>query len=190
MDSFLQQIEAAFTEPLVRYGFSPVKQDAVGEPYYYDLVRYENSGRSVQVYYEHTRDAYCNIDIDGYGAFQPVSSIFVLVRGLSDAPFEGYQWTRDPQVFAKQAKRGAELLQDYCEEFLSGDIPAFRRRYRELFLVQAVRNARYNAAASHEWEYYDKYQAWLTDYMTAADNERVKFDAEIRRKFGLPKDGK
>jgi hypothetical protein len=46
--SFLPQIDAAFTEPLSRYGFVPVKRDWVGEPYYYDLVRYQNGERVVR----------------------------------------------------------------------------------------------------------------------------------------------
>ncbi len=181
--SFVPYIEAAFSEPLAQYGFNAIKKDWVGEPYYYDLVRYENEGRAVQVSYEHTRDAYCDVTIEGYGGFEPVRSVIVFARGPSGEE-PSFVWTHEASEFSADARRCSDLLLHYCDDFLRGDLPAFRRKYRELFLVAAVRNARYIAAASHEWGDYDRYQEWLADYMTDEDHARAKFDVEVRRNSG------
>src|SRR5690348_16837412 len=102
--SFMPYIEAAFSEPLARYGFTVVKKDAVGEPYYYDLVRYENRGRAVQISYEYTRDAYCDVTIEGYGDFQPVTSLIVFARGPAGLEPGWGAWTRDGEEFAADAQ--------------------------------------------------------------------------------------
>jgi hypothetical protein len=59
-----------------------------------------------------------------------------------------------------------------------------------LLVVEAIRYAIYNAAASKKWEDYDRYQEWLTDYMTDQDRKEAAFHAEIRRKFGPPPGGR
>jgi hypothetical protein len=72
--------------------------------------------------------------------------------------------THDPEAFRVEAERCRTLLIEYCVEFLEGNIPAFRRRYRELFLYSSVANARDTALASRDATEAAEYERWLKDY--------------------------
>lgn len=68
----------------------------------------------------------------------------------------------------------AKLLADYCGEFLQGDLPAFRRRYREALLVKRCRDLAmrefYNGDVRRAATFFD----FLRDYWTEADREHYE----------------
>ncbi len=125
--SFIPYIEAAFSGPLSRYGFNLAERRSLGAPYHFDLVRYDNDGRTVQVSYEHARDAYCDVVIGGRGCFFPLKNLFEFTNSKPT-------WARDADSFAEDARRCSELLIQYCDDFLRGDIKAFRLKYSDVFL--------------------------------------------------------
>lgn len=179
MAPFLRAIESTFTPTLVQYGFTVV--DA-GHGKYLDSVEYVNGERSIRVLYAHTREQVCEVVISGYGEPEPLDDLIQFVGGLAqDAE---YKSTNDPSVFRTEAERCCRLLVEYCEEFLRGDIRAFRLRYRELFLVARVRNARYNAAAQHKWDDFETYHEWLADYWSEADHKEAEFTRSVRARWG------
>ena len=151
-----------FAQTLARYGFQ-LTAHSVTDPYYEDQTVYENAGRTVTVSAVHKDEQWCDVEISGYGAFEPVRNLFAFVRGLgdrSDATRASHD-TRDPE---EQHARCANLLVEYCEDFLVGDLPAFRLRYRELFIVAAVRGARFDALGRKDWDDFDRFNLWLSDY--------------------------
>ena len=166
MESFLSLIEDTFSDAR-RWGFTAERRVHATSPFYTEAVVYVNGGRSIAVSYAQTREQWCEVEISGYGDLEPVTDLFGFVRG-SDGDAEHVS-TNDPAVFAEEAKRCCALLVQYCERFLEGDIPGFRRQYRELFLVTSVRNAQYNADASMNWPEFARYHQWLTDYWTQRD---------------------
>lgn len=176
---FLRAIESVFTPALGEYGFNVVDS---GHGNYLDSVSYVNGERSVRVLYAHTREQCCQVVISGYGDPEPYDDLIQFVGGL--AQNAQYKSTNDPRVFKKEAERCCGLLIEYCKEFLCGDIPAFRGRYRELFLVAQVRNARYNATAQHKWDDFEKYHEWLADYWSEADRKQAEFSRGIRERWG------
>jgi hypothetical protein len=182
-EAFLSLIDAAFSETMRSYGFTVTLRPGK-PPYNFAAASYENAGRTVAVTYAYTREQWCEVTIGGYGDPHPTYGLFAFVNG-PDGDAEGYVSTNKPDVFAREAERCCALLVSYCEEFLRGDIPAFRRRYRELFLTAAVRGALYNAAVTtgSHWKEYEMYRGWLRDYWTDTDAQQDAFHADVRRRF-------
>jgi hypothetical protein len=182
MGTFLPLIDAAFTKKLAAFGFDRTT---------FEHDEYTGSGRveyalgeqRVGVSYERTRDQWCEVWISGYGNPEPIRDVLGFVRGVEDADV-AYMRTDDPVVFSREAERISTFLIAYCSDFLKGDIFRFRQRYRELFIVSHIRHARYNAAGSHKWDDFEKYNSWISDYLTSSDLRSVAFSREIRRKFG------
>jgi len=179
MAPFLGAIESAFTPTLVEYGFT-VSDPGHGE--YLDSVTYVNGDRSIRVFYAHTREQVCQVVISGYGEPQPLDDLMQFAGGLTQ--HAEYISTNDPSVFRAEAERCCRLLVECCAEFLRGDIAAFRLRYRELFLVARIRNARYNAAAQHKWDDFEQYHEWLADYWSEADHKEAEFSRSVRARWG------
>ncbi len=176
---FLLAIESTFAPALAEYGFKP------GYPKdndYVDSVTYVNAERSVRVLYSHTREQRCEVSISGYGDPEPFDDLMRFVGGLTQDAH--YNSTNDSHLFKKEAERCCGLLIEYCKEFLCGDIPAFRERYRELFLVAQVRNARYNAVAQHKWDDFERYHKWLADYWSETDHKDAAFGRSVRERWG------
>jgi hypothetical protein len=151
-----------FSEVLARYGFEPSSLEST-DPYYEDQAVYENAGRTVTASSVHKDEQWCDVEISGYGTFEPIKNLFAFVRGLGDRTdsTRTNHDTRDPH---EQHAHCARLLVEYCEDFLVGDLPAFRSRYRELFIVAAVRGARFDALGRKDWDDFDRYNLWLSDY--------------------------
>ena len=149
----------AFSETLARYGFAPSKIEP-SAPYYLDQTAYENAGRTVTISYIHENQQ-CDVEISGYGTFEPVKNLYAFVRGITD---DGEIRHVREMTMEKETNRCANLLVEYCEDFLIGDLPAFRRRYRELFIVAAVRGARFDALGRKDWDDFDRFNLWLSDY--------------------------
>jgi hypothetical protein len=152
----------SFEAVLARYGFKQSAEEIM-TPYYMDQTVYENSGRTVTVSSVHQDEQWCDVEISGYGTFEPVKNLFAFVRGLGDHG-DATRTNRQNGDLAKQHTRCANLLVEYCEDFLIGDLPAFRKRYRELFIVAAVRGARFDALSRKDWDDFDRFNLWLTDY--------------------------
>ncbi len=173
MDLFLALIEDAFSDVLRRWGFTAERRAHAASPFYTEAVVYVNGGRSIAVSYAQTRERWCEVEITGYGDFEPVTDLFGFVRWCSESDGEHVS-TNDPVVFASEAKRCCALLVQYSGKFLEGDIVGFRSEYRELFLVTSVRNARNNADASMNWAEFTRYHQCLTDYWTQGDLDAAK----------------
>lgn len=148
-----------FSETLARYGFK-ASTPLPSAPYYLDQTVYENAGRTVTISYVHENQQ-CDVEISGHGAFAPVKNLYAFIRGIGGGDETRHAREAD---FEKETARCANLLVEYCEEFLIGDLPAFRRRYRELFIVAAVRGARFDALGRKDWDDFDRFNLWLTDY--------------------------
>src|SRR5215469_16859157 len=97
-----------FAEILARYGFQPTKLEP-SDPYYTDQTVYENAGRRVTVSSVHKDEQWCDVEISGYGAFEPIKTLFAFVRGIgdrTDATRANHEST-DPE---KQHARCAQML--------------------------------------------------------------------------------
>ena len=124
---------------------------------------YARAQQSVSVRYAETREQWCEVSVGGYGDPEPVTDLLGFVRGTDQSDVH-YLSVNVPDAFAREAERCCRLLVEYCADFLQGDIGAFRMKYRELFLVAAVRNARYNAVAQRQRNEAERYDQWLKDY--------------------------
>lgn len=173
MDSFLPLIEKAFTEVMMSWGFKAARRVRANNPSYTDAVIYKNDGRTVSVAYAQTREQWCDVTIEGYGTPQPVTDLFDFVRYRSGENISHIS-TDDPAAFLKEAKRCCNYLVHDCSQFLAGDILAFRRSYRELFVLKFIREARYNAKLQNNWNDFERYHKWLTDYWEGEDYEAAK----------------
>jgi hypothetical protein len=122
--SFGRVIDSVFTDVLRSYGF------AMAAPHgkFFDGITYVNGNRAVEAYWIRTRGQYCTVTVRTYG-YDPVYVADVRYF-VSDNPT--FVSTNDPKVFKSEAQRCRDLLFEYCEEFLRGDIVAFRERYRDL----------------------------------------------------------
>lgn len=123
-ESFGRVIESVFGDVLRSYGF------AMAAPHgkYFDGVTFVNGDRAVEAYWIRTRGQYCAVKVRSYG-FDPVYIADVRYFADDNPTFAS---TNDPKVFKAEAQRCRDLLLQYCEDFLHGDIAAFRERYREL----------------------------------------------------------
>jgi hypothetical protein len=183
VESFLPLIETAFGPVLKSYGFRVKSATRATPEFLADALVYEKGDRSITVCYAQTREQWCEVTIRGYGVPHPVEDLFSFVQGIGGSE-QAYVDTNEPSAFAREAERCCNLLVEFCGEFLRGDIAAFRRRYRELFLAAIVRNLRYNAIAQHRWEDIERYHSWLADYWTAGDLKEAEEARDLQRRFG------
>jgi len=172
MESVLPLIDEAFGDLMLTHGFRLGARSVAKAPGYTDMVRFVKEEQSVSVFYAHTREQWCEVMIQGCGEPAPVSDLLPFVRYATGNDAR-YVSTANARDFLAEAKRCSGLLVKYCSLFLSADIPGFRRTYRELFLVELVRNARYTADAEMNWKEFTRYHTWLKDYWTDYDLEEA-----------------
>jgi hypothetical protein len=122
--SFGSVIDAVFTDVLRSYGFAMVAPHGR----FFDGITYVNGNRAVEAYWIRTRGQYCAVSVRTYGD----DAVYIAdVRYLvSDDPT--FVSTNDTKIFKAEAERCRDLLLEYCDEFLRGDVAAFRERYSGL----------------------------------------------------------
>jgi hypothetical protein len=123
-ESFGLVIDNVFTDVLRSYGF------AMAAPHgkYFDGITYVNGNRAVEAYWIRTRGQYCTVGVRAYGQ-DPVYIADVRYFVSDDPTFVS---TNDQNVFKAEAERLRDLLLEYCDDFLRGNVAAFRERYRGL----------------------------------------------------------
>jgi hypothetical protein len=164
--AMLGAIERHFAFLIERFGFELVQSTDVPS-----FAWYRCGERLVIVSYDATDDA----SVDVHFEVKSTDERHLLADILAFERFDAArrEGVRGAANVEPEIARAAALVNDHCAEFLSGDLVAFRRRYREALMVKTTR-----AAAMREFYDGDPKRAKvlfesLRSYWTDLDREHV-----------------
>lgn len=131
----LPEIEASFGYLVAECGFELTQSTEIPS-----MAWFARDGRVVVVAYDILRDATVEVDLidPASGERYPLGEILAFEPHLGSLRLEGL---RERSLVRAEIERLAALLAEYGRDFLSGEVDAFRIRYREALLVRGTRAA-------------------------------------------------
>jgi hypothetical protein len=160
----LPLIEEHFGFLVESYGFSLTQTTEVPSGAWYRAPE-----RAVIVTYDMLRDS--TVDVTLEHKTRDDSNLLNEILALSVPEAERHEEVRGRDAVSAEMARLAKLLADYCADFLSGDAPAFRRRYREAILVKRCRELAVREFYNGDLRRAATFFEFLRDYWTEADRE-------------------
>ncbi|HMD03242.1 MAG TPA: hypothetical protein VKG44_09795 [Candidatus Baltobacteraceae bacterium] len=133
---------------------------------------YRAPERAVIVTYDLMRDSTVDVTLELKG--RDDSHLLNDILALAAPEAAHREEVRGRLAVAAEMARSARLLAEHCEDFLRGDLAAFRRRFREAILVKRCRELAvrefYNGDLRRAATFFD----FLRNYWTEADREHYE----------------
>ena len=165
--AFLASIEAAFAFLIERFAFE-VAQSTDAPAFAW----FRAGDRTVVVSYDPFDDAAVDVHLEVKSTEERYLFSDLLAFEAFDA--SRHANVREREAVEAEIARAATLVSEHAQDFLRGDLDAFRRRFREALLVQSTRQA-----AMHEFYEGDPRRSKalfgaLRAYWTDADREHYQ----------------
>ena len=130
---------------------------------------YSGPRAAVTVNYDLMRDAALDVTLEEKSTGE--SHLLTDVLALTVPGAQRRVDVREPEAFLAEAARMRGLLTEHCDEFLRGDIAAFRTRHREALLVKHCRHVAMEEFQRGDLRRAARLLAALRGYWTANDRE-------------------
>jgi hypothetical protein len=163
----LPLIEEHFGFLVESYGFALTQTTEIPSGAWYRAPE-----RAVVVMYDLMRDSTVDVTVEMKG--RDDSHLLNDLLALSVPGAARREEVRGRAAVGADLQRMAALLVEHCGDFLRGDVPDFRRRFREAILVKRCRELAvrefYNGDLRRAATFFD----FLRDYWTEADREHYE----------------
>jgi len=160
----LPLVEAQFGFLVHEHGFTLARTSDIPTGAWYNAPR-----GAVAVNYDLMRDAALDVTLEEKATGE--SHLLTDVLALTVPGVRRRVDVREPDAFLAEAARMRGLLAEHCEDFLRGDVAAFRARHREALIVKHCRRVAMEEFHRGDLRRAAQLLSALRDYWTESDRE-------------------